>query len=1160
MMLIDYMTMKNGDYHEKQIAYNMAAILNEIKKQYPEDLEPDLDNPKYADIVKGSPYAPKVMGGLAKDLGIQDRLMTLDLWRDLSNGYCPAEYLPEDSPFKKQIKDTPRGKMVVLNRNASPMDELGTYHPEEAKKQRAIGTEFVFGMGGNFSKTLARLATEDPSYIEKFNEIANRVFSEKVMPLALEYAMVRTGKDGESLNYARSIMAVNYMHIENRGSEQNGVEPYIHFHFDVLNVARGFDDKLTALYMGEVAKHKDTLNACFQAEIKEELENKMGFVFKPVILDDEKNDDFIPDDEKNICSYDLPDDWVPKMVQDFYSKRSEEMAAAQKGQGFIATEIARATSRDDKSELSPSEMMVKWRTEMDAMGWTPQSIKQKLDFNQVRLGYSTRSDEALTKGFVRKFQKTEMDKNGPVEYGAVENDPRERDQQLVKGFLRKMKELHFTEGQFKAHMVKQLINDMDKDKAQREAARIFEEQCVHMIDKTKVDYYKDFLAGKITDPHEYRQKQIRYTREMSFTTKEVLAQEQYMHETAKARSGEVQFTIPEQKAAQRLLAFENQMSRELNKPVKCSKGQRESFMSIMTKPGSAHFIMGDPGTGKSFVARAIKESYEADGKNVFAVAPTNKAVKGLANDARFQEGSYGSLAKVLNDLDKGKVKWNKDTVVIGDEMGMACLDDYHRLMKHVNESGAKIISIGDAKQIQSVAHGGTFRVMSNDFVCEQLTEINRQNTARHREMVQDFGYGRVGKGMRTLFDEGSIIICKTEEEKFQKIAQDYMEDPNAFMKKAAYAGTNADCDRINSIIRDTLKEQGLLSSDPKDEVKLQTKDGEKSFCVGDRIVFTKGQLSDDVEQEKVVNSELGTVTEFKTVFNRLTKKHQVNAIKVLIDGANGDAPKEVWLSTNKEHNVNNGYATTIHKNQGSTYEATEYAPTNLDNMHLAYVGVSRHKSGFKMYLSDELANKWAEELADKEPTKKMLKWAEDVAAKNGITLDEEMKGSFVDIRNFLNQHVPQIKGKETEPRHRMDDFASIIEAMSTTAYKKSTFDFQIMDGLAVDKYYDALKQRSEVQSNPEAHKVEVQTKDGKEYSGNEPVLIKKDEIKQTEAKAEPTIKDSKKPAKQKTKASKKKSEPTQLANKQKDSLQTIMKDQAKKTEKRKKKEKDDIIR
>lgn len=60
-----------------------------------------------------------------------------------------------------------------------------------------------------------------------------------------------------------------------------------------------------------------------------------------------------------------------------------------------------------------------------------------------------------------------------------------------------------------------------------------------------------------------------------------------------------------------------------------------------------------------------------------------------------------------------------------------------------------------------------------------------------------------------------------------------------------------------------------------------------------------------MEQEKVVNSELGTVTEFKTVFNRLTKKHQVNAIKVLIDGANGDAPKEVWLSTNKEHNVNN---------------------------------------------------------------------------------------------------------------------------------------------------------------------------------------------------------------------------------------------------------------
>lgn len=1079
MMNVGYMTMKNGDYHEQQIAYNMTALLQEIKKEYPNDPNPDLDDHKYAHLVKGSAYAPAIMGGLAKDLGIEGKVLTLELWRDLSNGYCPAKHLPEGSPLLNQVKDTPRGQMVVLNRNATPIDETGTYRPDLAGKDRAIGGEFVIAMAGNFNKALVRLATEDERYMQQFNQLANEVFQKKIMPLILENAMVRTGKDGETLNYAQSIAAVNFMHIENRG-----VEPFIHFHFDILNAARGFDDKLTSLYMGEIVKNKDLLTACFQAEMKERLEQKMGFEFKAVILDEEKDDDFIKPEEKNICSYDLPDEWVPKNVQEYYNKRSEEMAKAMGGKkGFQAEEIARMTSRDSKSELSPSEMKAMWKAEMDGMGFTTQSIKDRLNTNQTRLGYSTRSDKDLTRGFVRKFQNQNIQEHGSVEYGAIENDHRDRDSKLVKGFLRKHKELHFTESQFKAHMVKQLINEVDKETAQREAARIFEEQCVHMIDKKDVAFFKDFLTDKVTDPHEYRQKQIRLARDMKFTTKEVVAQEQYMFETAKARAGETQFSIPEQKAAQMLLAFEEQMSRELGKPVTCKKGQRDSFMAIMTKPGATHHIMGDPGTGKSFVARAIKESYEQEGFKVLAVAPTNKAVNGLAQDARFKEGNFGSLAKMLHSLDEGKIKIDAKTIIIGDEMGMACLDDYHRLMKHVNDAGAKIISIGDAKQIQSVAHGGTFRVMSENFVCEQLTEITRQASLRHRDIVQNFGYGKTAEGMRSLFDNGEIKIFKTEAEKFKAMAEDYINDKTAFMKKATYAGTNADCQLINGLVRDSLKQQGIISADPKDEVKLQTKDGDLGICVGDRIIFTRGQKSDDVDQEKLMNSDLGTVKQFRTVFNKLTKKNMVSAVQVDLD--NG---KTVWLSTNKEHNIRHGYAATIHKNQGSTYDNTGYAPSNIDNMHLGFVGVSRHKNNFTMYLSEELADKMAEDLVDKEPTKKMLKWAEDVAAKKGIELSDDNKSSFVDIRNFLNQHVPKINGKETAPYHPMDDYANIIEALSTVAYKKSTYDFEIQDGVAVDKYMEALKQRSEVQSNPEAHKVE-----NKDYKGNEPVLVEKKE-------------------------------------------------------------------
>lgn len=158
------------------------------------------------------------------------------------------------------------------------------------------------------------------------------------------------------------------------------------------------------------------------------------------------------------------------------------MREAQKGMaGYMAKEIARVSSRADKSDLAPSEMLSKWKTEMDGMGWTTKSIIDKLDFEQNRLGYSTRTDEELMRGFVRKHQRQNIAEHGPVEYGQPDQETKDRDNALVRGFLRKHKELHFTEDQFKAHMVKQLINDMDKNQAKREAARIFEEHCVHMV-------------------------------------------------------------------------------------------------------------------------------------------------------------------------------------------------------------------------------------------------------------------------------------------------------------------------------------------------------------------------------------------------------------------------------------------------------------------------------------------------------------------------------------------------------------------------------------------------------------------------------------------------------------------------------------------------------
>ena len=54
-MLRNYATMSNADYHKKQIAYNISALTNEIKAMFPDEIEPNLNDPKYAEILKKSP-------------------------------------------------------------------------------------------------------------------------------------------------------------------------------------------------------------------------------------------------------------------------------------------------------------------------------------------------------------------------------------------------------------------------------------------------------------------------------------------------------------------------------------------------------------------------------------------------------------------------------------------------------------------------------------------------------------------------------------------------------------------------------------------------------------------------------------------------------------------------------------------------------------------------------------------------------------------------------------------------------------------------------------------------------------------------------------------------------------------------------------------------
>jgi conjugative relaxase-like TrwC/TraI family protein len=1102
--VIDFKKMNNLDYHKKQLKYNMTALLAEIKKAYPDELNPDLNDPRFKAIIQKMPFNPMIAGGIASALGLDDQVMTLDLWEDFCNGYAPADKLPADSPLHELAIDTPRGKLVQFTKGASPINSMGDYvlEPKKTDKQKRLGTEFVFGLSGNVSAAIARLATEDPSIELKVKEIFDDVLNNHVLPAMLEDAIIRTGKDGVELNYVKELLMVSFLHSENRSEGW-----FYHVHADLMNVALGYDDKLYSLNTDQIIQNKDLYNAIFQTVMKEKMEKELGFVFKPVYLEEDLNNEFLADHEKNICSYDLIDDFVPENVQDFAGRRQKEIEDAVKAKGkpmsFLEMEHARLETRDEKTDLSPSELRAQWKTQFEELGYTADHVKKAMRFDQVMPNTAKLEDEQLLKNYqrkvnnqaVRKGQSTAFNYQVPsglyrqtnyqnpkrASVAMIEStyaDDNEADERLIQGFYRVHKEVSFTEHQFKAHMVKQLLETYDSEAAWRKAEQLFNDHCLHMMDKTKLDYFKEFMENKAMAPFERQQKMIQWAKNMQFTTKGIRDMEMRIFDTLNARAGDTSLAYSLEQVSEFIVAWEDAKTEKFGKPVKMAKGQRDAVIAALTSPGAVCNVAGRAGSGKSFLVECIKDFYEAKGIDMLGTSTSSAATNELAKSVNMKGGKYHNTAKLLQLLKTDKLKLTSKTVITVDEAGMMDLEAMHDLVMHANKAGAKLLLVGEKEQLQNVGIGSVFRTLNDEFGFTPVTEINRQSESWQREMVNDFASGRSAKAVRSLYDHGRVTITKTEDERLATAVQAYMtathkeertvkvvgpggvtnktekvDVATPFEQKIMIAATNFDVERLNNEIRAALKKSGQLPED--DQAKIVCADKvERGFSEGDRVIFTKSTKSSDADPLEVANSQTGTVKGFK--LDKLTKKPI--ALQILLDTG-----KEIYLDCkNKKAAIRSAYCITTHKSQGQTKQnAFYYVSTNCNSLHQAYVACSRHKQNVTMFLSEEMADKLAEKVEDKEPTPRMVQVAHLVAKSRGIELPPELTHSFAQTRAFLNENYEKMAEVGIVP-HETDQFCSIIEAMQKTQYKRSTLDYQLLDGEMINAYKEAKQLRKDM--------------------------------------------------------------------------------------------------
>ena len=147
--------------------------------------------------------------------------------------------------------------------------------------------------------------------------------------------------------------------------------------------------------------------------------------------------------------------------------------------------------------------------------------------------------------------------------------------------------------------------------------------------------------------------------------------------------------------------------------------------------------------------------------------------------------------------------------------------------------------------------------------------------------------------------------------------------------RLALAHRRVDVKAINSTIREMRKAHGELENGHA----YTTANGQREFAPGDRIVFTQNDHTLDVK-----NGMLGNVTRCEN-----------SKLIVALDDAPEGNRHSVSVDVRSYDSFDHGYATTIHKSQGTTVDRSFVLASRTMDRHLCYVAMTRHRDQTTLY-------------------------------------------------------------------------------------------------------------------------------------------------------------------------------------------------------------------
>ncbi|WP_058599196.1 Ti-type conjugative transfer relaxase TraA [Aureimonas ureilytica] len=368
--------------------------------------------------------------------------------------------------------------------------------------------------------------------------------------------------------------------------------------------------------------------------------------------------------------------------------------------------------------------------------------------------------------------------------------------------------------------------------------------------------------------------------------------------------------------------------------------EQKAAVDRLTRDEGIGVMVGIAGAGKSTVMAAVNEIYSAAGAGVYGAALAGKAADNLQQSSGIESLT---LASWENAWAGGYNQLSRGDVFVIDEAGMVASAQMARVMAQLDGFGAKVLLVGDARQLQPIEAGAAFRSIASEVGYVELTEVRRQEREDHARASVLFGAGEARSAMDIYKGNDTFQFHDARAGALEAAIKGWDHDRRAGADVVILAHTNRDVLDLNAMARASIKLDGGLTGGET----FATARGPREFAPGDRVLF--------LENDRTLGVRNGSIGHVESVGSK-------GLVVSLPDRA-----EPVAITREGYNNIDHGYATTIHKSQGSTYDRVHVVAGAMMDAQLSYVSLSRHREDVTFHIPlDVFTRPGAEQLATPE--------------------------------------------------------------------------------------------------------------------------------------------------------------------------------------------------